>query len=173
MRAVIILSVMIFGMLSCTASRHTDSARATRRALEAEKTRMAVESIVQSGNYLIKMDKMYTGMFSNVHLAPESNFLILDEGKLRMKLGYLGRQYSFRGIAAINLSTTTRSYEVERIGEKGRYDVKIEASQAGEPFDINISIDDRGYCTVVVTNPHIETARYNGMLFIPTEKQGS
>jgi hypothetical protein len=168
MKRVIILCAGILALVSCTATKSNDSARASRRAIKAEETRLAVERLVNSGSYLIKMNRLYSGRISNVYLIPENNFILLDKGNLRMKLGYMGRQYDFRGIAAINMSATAESYEVVRNTGKGRYDVRIKASQAGEPFDIYISIHDSGSASASVNNPRIQMVNYSGKLVFPS-----
>ena len=90
-----------------------------------------------------------------------------------MKLAYMGRSYNLRGIAAINMSANAEKYEVVRDTAKKKFDVRIKASQAGEPFDIFLTIDDSGYANVSVTNPRIETVRYYGKLALTTAQSGS
>jgi hypothetical protein len=173
MRKVIIGCVMILGIVSCTATKSADSARAARRAIKAEETRLAVESLIQQGSYLVKIDRLYSGRVSNAYLSPVQNFILVDKGQLRMKVAYLGRSFSIRGIAAINMTAHTEKYEVVRDSAGKRYDVSIKASQAGEPFDIFLTIYDNGYAVVSVTNPNIETLRYNGKLTLPSAQPGS
>jgi hypothetical protein len=173
MRRAIIGFAVLLGLVSCTATKNADSARATRKAINAEETRLKVDRLVQSGSYLIKIDRLYSGRVSNTYLSPNQNFILIDKGQLRMKLGYLGRSYSSRGIAAINMSAKAEEYEIVRDSTKKMYDVRIKASQAGEQFEIFLSIDDSGYATMSVTNPHIETVRYNGKLTLPSTQPGS
>lgn len=173
MRRVIIGCAVILGLVSCTATKSTTSARATQKAIKAEETRMAVESMVQSGSYLVKVDRLYSGRVSNAYLSPNQNYIIIDKGQLRMKLAYMGRSYNLRGIAAINMSANAEKYEVVRDTAKKKFDVRIKASQAGEPFDIFLTIDDSGYANVSVTNPRIETVRYYGKLALTTAQSGS
>jgi hypothetical protein len=173
MRRVIIGCAVILGLVSCTATKSTTSARAMQKAIKAEETRMAVESLVQSGSYLVKVDRLYSGRISNAYLSPDQNFILIDKGHLRMKLAYMGRSYNLRGIAAINMSANAEKYEVVRDIAKKKYDVRIKASQAGEPFDIFLTINDNGYANVSVTNPRIETVRYNGKLVFASAQTGN
>jgi hypothetical protein len=172
MRGAIIMCVMIFGMVSCTTSRYAKTDRAALRAERAEKKRVAVEGIVESGNYLIKMDRLYAVRGNSPDLIPENNFLIYNNGQVRMRLAYLGRQHWVLPIAGINLQAKAESYEVMRNPEKGRYSIRMKVNQKGEQFEILLNIDDRGNCTASVFNAQIETARYRGTLHIPETLAG-
>jgi len=166
MKNYFILAILLLTVSSCSTVRTADSSAASRRAARLEAVRESVETSIQSGNYLVKMNRLDGSRALAVQLAPEFNYIIIDQGMVRMKLGYVGRQYDFRGIAAINMTAKAQSYEVIRDSEKKRYEVKIMASQAGELFEILLSIDDRGNCTAQIYNNRIESVRYSGQLFM-------
>jgi len=166
MKNYIIIATLLLTVSSCSTVRTADSSASARRAARAEAIRESVEMSMQSGKFLVKMDRLNGSRGLAVQLAPEFNYIIIDQGMVRMRLGYIGRQYDFRGIAAINMSAKSQSYEVTRDPERKRYEVNIKASQAGELFNISLSIDDRGNCTALIYNNRIESARYSGHLFM-------
>jgi hypothetical protein len=168
MKNYIIMAIMLLTVSSCSMVRTADSSAGARRAARLEATRESVEKSMQSGKYLIRMDRLEGSRALTVNLSPQFNYIIVDQGMVRMKLGYIGRQYDFRGIAAINMSARSESYELFRDEDKNSYEIKIKARQAGELFDILLSIDDRGNCTARIYNNRIESVRYRGHLFIET-----
>ena len=166
MKNYFIIAILLLTVSSCSTVRTADSSAASRRAARLEAMRESVEGSIQSGNYLVKMNRLDGSRALAVQLSPKFNYIIIDQGMVRMKLGYVGRQYDFRGIAAINMTGKAQSYEVIRDAEKKRYEVNIMASQAGELFEISLSIDDKGNCTAQIYNNRIESVRYSGQLFM-------
>lgn len=167
MRSLVILITLTLLSVSCASTLNSSRTASSGRAARAEEKRLAVENIIQSGNFLIKMDRIDAGRGLTAQLAPDFNYLLLEQGMLRMKLGYVGRQYSFRGVSAINMSGKPSQYEMERNASKGIYDIRVKVSQGGEPFDIYLSVTDRGFCYMSIVNPRLEPVRYSGKLVIP------
>lgn len=162
MRTLFILTIIALFSASCA----TGPGMAARRSEKAEETRKAVEQVILSGNYLIKMDRLDSPGMGSLYLSPSVNFILMDKGIIQMRLGYAGRQFDFRGIAAINLRAKPSQYEIKRDDAKGIYDIRFKVSQGGEPFDVTLSVTGSGQCYAYVTNPRIQSSRYSGRVFL-------
>ena len=158
------ISVIITIMFASCATIETRTAnkqlRLEKKAYEAE----LVKKTVESGNFLIKMDRLQLPRGGFVSLLPSSNYIIFNNGFIRMRLGYIGRTYDFRGITGINLKGKASSYELISDQTTGVYHINIKVEDNGDQFDINLSVRGEELCDATISNIRIETARYSGYL---------
>ncbi|MDX9929115.1 MAG: DUF4251 domain-containing protein [Bacteroidales bacterium] len=167
MKQTIIYLFALIISASCTSVREARTEAASQRSIREEQTRIAIDKAVASGNFQVRMERLDGFRGQTIHLAHGVNYLVIDRGILRLKLGYIGRQYTFRPISAINMTARPSEYEMSRNPRTGNYEIEIKVSQAGEPFNIYLNINQRGICTTHISNPKIQTVRYTGRITIP------
>jgi hypothetical protein len=166
---VILLSFILL-LASCATS---DLSKTAKNELEQERKTAQQEVVrrtVESGSFLIKMDRLQIPRGGFVSLLPSSNYIIVNNGYVRMRLGYIGRSYEFRDITGINLKGKADRYELISDKSKGVYEMKIEVADNGDLFNINLTIRSDEYCDAIISNIRIETIRYSGYL-IPADGQ--
>ncbi len=144
---------------SCSSSGEMGAAGDERKAAKKEEVNEAVET----QRMLIRVNRMYARRGGTIEMRPESNFVIIDQARVRISLGYLGRSHSIRPVSAINMQGEIYSRE---IGEwkKGGYDMELELGQDGERFTVNMTISADGYVDLRLTNPRLDMVRYSGKL---------
>lgn len=159
-----LLIIFLFFLTSCATS---DLSKTARNELKLEKKAAQKENVqktVESGDFLIKMDRLQIPRGGFVQILPSSNYIIYSNGYVRMRLGYIGRSYDFRGITGINLKGVATKYELTRVDEKGAYNMNIVVDDKGDRFNINLSVRGDEYCDATISNIRIETIRYSGRL---------
>ena len=163
MRKLVILLMITIMFASCA----TLETRTANKQLKLEKKVVEAEMVrktVESGNFLIKMDRLQLPRGGFVSLMPSSNYIIFNNGFIRMRLGYIGRTYDFRGITGINLNGKASSYELISDESTGIYRINIKVENNGDLFDIILSVKGEELCDATISNIRIETARYSGYL---------
>ncbi len=150
---------------SCSVSRETvlmkDQARQEARLEEQVMIRQAVES----GHFMIKLNRIYITYGGFVDLVPRNNYIIIDGNIARISTAYIGRQYSYRPISGINMQGETLHYKLTGDKSKGRYDVEMRVSQGGDSFDLYLTVSDNGSCSVSLSNAMISSVRYTGQIY--------
>jgi hypothetical protein len=139
-----------------------------RKLAEKELVKKAVESRM----FVIKMSRLYTLRGLPITLIPKTNYIIINGERAQISLGYSGRQYSSRPISGINFRGETVRYNLKSNTTKGIYYINMEVKQGNYSFNLNLTIDDDGYCSASVTNPYIESTRYTGNL-VPILKRNN
>jgi hypothetical protein len=164
MKTPILIFSFIVLLSSCATS---DLSKTAKNELKFEKNaaqQEVVQRTVESGSFLIKMDHLQIPRGGFVSLLPSSNYIIFNNGYVRMRLGYIGKSYEFREITGINLKGKATSYELINDKSNGVYKMKIEVEDNGDLFTINLSIRGDEYCYATISNIRIETIRYSGHL---------
>jgi hypothetical protein len=169
MKTPVLFLSSILLLVSCSTSNLSKTAR-NEQKLEKKAAKMEfVQKTIESGSFLIKMDRLQIPRGGYVFLSPISNYIIIKNGYVRMRLGYIGRTYDVRGITGINLKGQATKYELISDKSKGVYDMNIEVEDGGDIFKINLAINGDEYCDATVSNMRIETIRYSGHL-IPAKE---
>jgi len=159
----IIISLVVLS--SCTT---TKEARSSHSEVKKEK-KLAEQSIVKSAvetrRYIIKFEKLYFSYGRITELIPRANYLIVDGEKAIINTAYLGRQYDFKPIAAINMRGRSEGYALTDNLAKGSYRIKMKVTNGpNASFDVYLDISKNGYCTVSVSSLKIDNIRYSGYL---------
>jgi hypothetical protein len=120
---------------------------------------------VESGHFIIKLDRIYITYGGFVDLVPSSNYIIIDGNIARISTAYIGRQFGYRPISGINMKGETLHYKLTGDKSKGRYDADIRVAQGGDSFDLYVSVSDDGSCSVSLSNARISSVRYTGHIY--------
>lgn len=169
MKPTALLFSFLFFLVSCSSS---DLKKTVKNEMKQEKKtaqQEVVKKTVESGSFLIKMDRLQIPRGGFVDLLPSSNYIIVNKGYVRMRLGYIGRSYEFSGITGINMKGEATSYKLISNNDDGEYDMQIEVTDNGDLFKISIAVRGDEYCDATISNIRIETIRYSGHL-VPNNK---
>jgi hypothetical protein len=155
---------------SCSATREAANVKDQSRQ-EARLARQAmIRQAVESGHFIIKLDRIYLSYGGFVDLVPRSNYIIVNGERARISTAYIGRQYSYRPISGINMRGETIHYKIKGDQAKGLYDIDMRVIQGGDAFDVYLSVSDNGTCSVSLSNARIASVRYSGQLFPVMER---
>jgi len=158
-RTIYIFFAVIFIAGGCASTGKSDVSREEMTAARSA----AVAKLVEDQKMLVKVNRLRTKRGRIMDMNPETNFLIIDKEKARISLGYLGRSYTTRSIAAINMEGRVVSRSISE-RKKGGYEIKYEVSQKNEKFKINMTVSTSGYVDFSIINPRIDLVRYSGNL---------
>jgi hypothetical protein len=172
MKTQLLFISVLFIFVSCSTSNVSKTTRSQLKLEKKAAQQEIVQKTVESGSFLIKMDRLQIPRGGFIYLLPSSNYIIMNNGYVRMRLGYIGRTYDVRGITGINLNGRATKYELISDEGKGVYDINIEVEDGGDLFKINLAVRGDEYCNATVSNIRIETIRYSGHL-IPSKVQTS
>jgi hypothetical protein len=170
MKTLVILLSYILLSASCATSDLSKTARNELKLQKKAAQQEVVQKTVESGSFLIKMDRLQLPGGGFISLLPSSNYIIVNNGYIRMRVGYIGRSYEFRPITGINLKGKATRFELISDKANGVYEMKIDVEDNGDRFNIDLSVSGDEYCNAIISNIRIETARYYGHL-IPNNVQ--
>lgn len=156
-----ILFIVIVVTGSCASSGDLASSREVRKSIKQENIRKAIES----QQMIINVNRLQSRRGGMMEMNPELNFLIINNNRTRVSLGYVGRSYTSRPIAAINLEGEIYSRDINKKGN-GSYDIRYELGQKNAKFIVNMTVSVNGYVSLRITNPRIDFVRYSGKLNI-------
>lgn len=168
MKTRVLIIAQILLLASCASNNLQKTARTELKQEKKAAQQEIIRKSVESGSYLIKMDRLYMLGGGFVNLLPSSNYIIIKNGEVRMRVGYIGRSYDVRNISGINLSGTASSYQLISDQTKNIFTVKAEVEDNGDLFNIDISVTGDDYCYATISNIRIETQRYSGHLVAGT-----
>jgi hypothetical protein len=154
-----ILLTIIIITGSCATSGDVISSREERTAIKQENVTRAVES----QQMVIKVNRLHTRRGQIMEMNPEMNFIIINNNRTRISLGYMGRSFTARPVAAINMEGEIYSRVIDK-KDKGVYDITYELGQDNEKFTVNMTISINGYVNFSITNPRLDYVRYSGNL---------
>ncbi|HCC71815.1 MAG TPA: hypothetical protein DEQ09_11795 [Bacteroidales bacterium] len=154
-----ILITLIIVAVSCTTTKYKGISKEERSVIKYE----AVKKAVEQQQMMVKVNRLHTKRGRVLDMNPDMNFLIINKDRVRISLGYSGRSYSVRTIAAINMEGEILSREISK-RDKGGYDIKLDASQGSEKFTINMTVNSNGYVSFNIINSRIDLTRYSGNL---------
>jgi len=144
---------------SCATSGDLAASRQERTAMKQENVIQAVES----QQMIIKVNRLHARRGNTMEMNPEMNFIIIDRTRTRISLGYIGRSFTARPVAAINMQGQIYTREIDKKG-KGLYNIKYELGQDNEKFTVNMTVSVNGYVNLSITNPRLDFVRYSGYL---------
>jgi hypothetical protein len=150
---------------SCAATWEAANVKDQSRQEAKLERQLLLRQAVESGHFIIKLDRIYLSYGGFIDLVPRSNYIIVDGGKAKINTAYIGRQYSYRPISAINMRGETIHYKLKGDQSKGRYDIDMRVVQGGDAFDVYLSISESGTCSVSLSHPRISSVRYAGRVF--------
>ncbi|MEA1887247.1 MAG: DUF4251 domain-containing protein [Bacteroidota bacterium] len=154
-----ILFIVILATFSCGPTGDLASSREARTAMKQENVKKAVEA----QEMIVKVQRLHTRRGRILEMNPDMNFVIINKDRTRISLGYIGRSFTTRPVAAINLQGQIYSRVIDT-NKKGGYDIRLELGQESEKFTLNLSISRNGYVSMNITNPRIDLIRYSGTL---------
>lgn len=155
-----ILTILLIAA-SCSVTKEAKSAKTALRNEKKLAEEVNVKKAVESGRYIIKLDRIYlTG--GMIDLIPRANYIIIDGKKAIISAAYFGRQYDIRPIAGINMRGVAMDYELISNESKGMYEIKMKVGNGSTSFDLYLSIGKNGSCNASLTSLKINHIRYRG-----------
>ena len=161
MKKLLVIITILLIVASCSTTKEAKSAKTELRNEKKLTEQVIVRKAVESGRYIIKLDRLYlTG--GMIDLIPRANYIIIDGKKAIISAAYFGRQYDIRPIAGINLRGVAMDYELTSNLSKGRYEVKMKVGNGSTSFNLYLSIGKNGTCDASLTSLKIDNVRYRG-----------
>ena len=148
----------------CAVSNDARTARLEKKDIEKKLEMAIVKKSVESRQYIIRMDKIFTTGGIWADLMPRNNYIIIDGEIASVSLAYLGRSYVSRPISGINFNGHTVYYKLSSVESKGLYNIETKVQKGNDTFDFYLTISDSGNCTVSVNNSHLQSVSYRGSL---------
>jgi Domain of unknown function (DUF4251) len=164
MRQAILLSMTLILISSCAGMKETKSARVELRNEKKVAKQALVKGAIESGRYIIKLNRVYSSHGGFMDLRPRANYIIVDNKNAVISAAYIGRQFNFRPIAGISMHGQALNYELTKDVSKGNYDIKLEVNNGKNPFYVRLNVAKDGLCRASLTNNRIDILRYSGYI---------
>jgi hypothetical protein len=165
MKKLFIIITVFLVISSCVTTKEAKLSRAELRNEKKLARQEQIKNAVESKKFIIKLDRLYFSYGGMADLYPRANYIIIDGDKAVINTAYLGRQYDFRRIAAIDIFGRNLDYEVTKNLSRGVYQIKMKVRNArSNTFDIYLDISKNGYCTASVSSLRIDNIRYSGFI---------
>jgi hypothetical protein len=164
MKTIIYILSVILIATSCSQGKIAKSERGIKRENMRVAEQAAIMKAVESGEFVISLDRIYFRNGGFTELVPSRNFIALDNESIVMRAAYMGRQYDFRPIQGIKIAAKKSTYILKSDPEGKGYEIKTNVEKNGNQFDIYISISKNGYCDVSVNNIKLDNVRYTGRI---------
>jgi hypothetical protein len=171
MKKIAVVLSVIFLFSACSSTKELSSNKAENRKLKKLAEQSEVKKAVESRRYVIKVNRLYTMGGGVMDMVASSNFIIVNGEITSISLGYIGRSYFIRPISGINLNGHTLEYKMQTDESKGSYKIQMAVKAGSDKFDVYLNIGDSGYCSISLTNPHIQSVSYSGTLVPLTDTQ--
>jgi len=123
-----------------------------------------VRKSVESGRFIIRLDRIYFRYGGIADLKPRANYIILDRGSAVISTAYLGRQFDIRPIAGINMIGRASVSEIKRNPSKGSYIVKMKVDNGNQTLNVTLRIGSTGSCDASISGLMIDNVTYSGDL---------
>jgi hypothetical protein len=166
MKKMISITAGLLILTSCATSKVEESSinesKSEKNLIQQTKIKQAVEM----RRFILKFDRLYISRGGRIDLVPMNNYFILDGDKAIINAAYVGTQYNYKPIAAINMIGRTVDFEMKDNSSKGVYEIRMKVKNENNSFDVYISINNKGYCNASITNYQLDRVRYTGT-FIP------
>ena len=159
------ISSLILALGSCATSKVQESNEAGGENFDKIVQQTQIKQSVEMRRFIIKFDRLYYANGGRIDLVPKTNYIILDGERAIINAAYIGRQFSYRPIAGINMTGNTIVYE-RKDNSKGYYEIRLKVQNDANTFDVFLTINYDGYCNVSITNNRLDHIRYNGN-FVP------
>jgi hypothetical protein len=165
MKKLVVIFISFIIISSCSTTKEANSSRAEVKKEKKILEQAQVKNAVESKRYIIKFDRIFLSRGGFIQLIPRANYLIVDKERAVLSTAYVGRQYDFRGIAAINMRGKADGYALTSNVPKGSYDIKLKVTNGrSATFDVYVRISKDGYCSVSVNSLKIDNVSYSGYL---------
>jgi len=155
----IILLAAVTLVSACASSRELSKNREIVRAEQQQ----AVINTIESGNYVIMVNKIFTRRYTGMDLQPQNNYLVIENNKARINLAYIGRSYTTKAVSAINVTGIVEEKTITP-KKKGSNLVSMRIRGGGELFNVNVRISATGHCTVNINNARLDNVSYRGKI---------
>jgi hypothetical protein len=159
----ILLIISIIAVSGCASTRkYAEANEAGRNVGQA-----TIQELLESGNYFIRVNKLYSSRYHGMDLVPGKNFLSVTNGIANINLAYIGRSFSIRPISAINVKGKIE--EISIIPKKrGSTLASMKVIGGGERFDVDIRVSSSGYCSITINNGRLDSISYRGKIGKPS-----
>lgn len=134
-----------------------------KRDLAKAELQQQVISSIESGNYVIRVNKLFTRRYSGMDLKPGNNYVLIENDKARINLAYVGRSYTTRAVSGINFTGIVEEKTITA-KKKGSNIISMKIRGGGELFNVYIRISASGYCNISINNPRLDSVSYRGNL---------
>ena len=166
MKNMIFIVAGLIILTSCATSRVEESSKPESKNYKSLVQQETIRQAVEMRRFLLKFNKLYILHGGMIDLKPNNNYIILDGDKIIISTAYIGRQYSYRPIAGIDMKGKTVAFELKDNSSKGLFKIRIKVKNEQNTFDIFLTIDKDGYCNASLTSYKIDRVEYSGN-FIP------
>ncbi len=157
-------------MSSCASSNVQESSGKTTRSERKLVRQEEIKKAVSDRRFIIKLDKIYFTRGGMVDLVPKANYIIVDGDKVIISAAYIGRQFSGRPIAGINMIGKAVTFELKNNTSKGTYAIRMEVKNEANSFDVYVTINSAGNCNASFNNYKLDAVRYTGN-FVPLREK--
>jgi len=165
MKKLVVIFISFIIISSCSTTKEANSSRAEVKKEKMILEQAQVKNAVESKRYIIKFERILMSRGGIIQLIPRANYLIVDRERAILNTAYMGRQYDFRGIAAINMKGKTDKYALTSNVSKGSYNIEMKVTNGrSATFDVYVRISKDGYCSVSVNSLKIDNVNYSGYL---------
>lgn len=166
MKKLIFILTGLIILTSCATTKVEESSKNDTQKFQKLVRQEDIRQAVETRRFLLKFNRLYVPYGGSIDLKPASNYIILDGDNVIICAAYVGRQYSSRPIAGIDLKGKAVAFEYKDNREKGLFEIRIKARNEQTTFDVFLTIDSDGYCNASLTSYKIDRVRYTGD-FIP------
>ncbi len=170
MRKLVYLFSAVLLFSSCSTTKDATSSMAKYRNKKKLANQETVKNAVESQRFIVKLDRMYLANSGIVQLVPGENYLIVHGEKGAINTAYLGRQYGFRPISAINMFGRTTDYKLTKYADKGTFGVSMKICNDGTSFTVFLKISKSGICHVSISSMLTDNVRFSGNVVPITSK---
>ena len=164
MKTIFVVYISLIILSSCASSKEAQLSGSERRDEKKVADAEAIRQAVESGKFIIKLDRLYVRWGGILDLKPSYNYIILNGDKAIIQAAYAGRQHGIRPIAGINLSGKPINLEITRNPEKDKYELSMKVTRGGDTFDVNLNIFENGSCNASLSSIKIDHVEYSGQI---------
>ena len=131
---------------------------------------IAIKKSVESGRFIVKLDRIYFRRGGIADLRPRANYIILDRGNAIISTAYVGRQFDIRPIMGINMIGKASVSDKQSHSAKGKYVIKMKVNNGTQTLDVTLRICSNGSCDASISGLMIDNSTYSGQL-VPVKEE--
>ncbi len=134
-----------------------------------EESRMAelksiyIDSLVQSGSYVLEADMLFDKYGQSITVQSNINFVMVDSLFGVFQIGdpfYISRN----GVGGVTYEGSVNNYRSSRSAKQGVYNISYTLSTTSGSFDINLSVLPSGKADATVRGNFSGSVRYSGRI---------
>jgi hypothetical protein len=148
--------ILCNGTISATGSKKSNEEKIAQQEI--------VKKSVESGRFIIKLDRIYLRRGGIADLRPRANYIILDKGNALISTAYIGRQYEVLPILALKMAGKATISDIERHSKNGKYLIKMKVENGSETLNLTLRISSNGSCDASISGLMIDNTSYSGKL---------